>query len=142
MTARTLAACLFIFPTVCFGQSILGKWKTTDDVTKEIRSIIVLSSTNGTVVGKILQIFPGPGEDPDPVCVKCAPNDPRYMKKIVGMEIIRGLKADGKEFVGGEILDPEDGKIYRLKVWLEGPNLKVRGYLGPLFRTQTWQPVD
>ncbi|HCZ37305.1 MAG TPA: DUF2147 domain-containing protein, partial [Cytophagales bacterium] len=36
--------------------------------------------------------------------------------------------------------DPNNGKIYRCKVWLEGNNLKLRGYLGPFFRTQTWLP--
>jgi uncharacterized protein (DUF2147 family) len=36
------------------------------------------------------------------------------------------------------ILDPEDGKAYKAEVWAEGGKLKVRGYVGFLYRTQTW----
>ena len=35
-------------------------------------------------------------------------------------------------------MDPEDGKVYRAELWAEGGALKVRGYLGPFYRTQTW----
>jgi uncharacterized protein (DUF2147 family) len=42
----------------------------------------------------------------------------------------------------GDILDPEIGKIYRCKVWVEGNTLKVRGFWGPFYRTQTWQQAD
>ena len=35
-------------------------------------------------------------------------------------------------------LDPEDGKVYKAEMWTEGSNLKVRGYLGPFYKTQTW----
>jgi uncharacterized protein (DUF2147 family) len=57
------------------------------------------------------------------------------------MEIIRDMKKDDDEYTGGHILDPEVGKIYRCKLWIEEGTLKVRGYLGPFFRTQTWQRV-
>jgi uncharacterized protein (DUF2147 family) len=55
------------------------------------------------------------------------------------MEIIKELVPDGNEFEGGDILDPEVGKVYSCKLWLEGGQLKVRGYLGPFYRTQTWE---
>ena len=49
---------------------------------------------------------------------------------------------DGDEYVGGEILDPDNGKIYRSKVRLidDGKKLSVRGYIGvpALGRSQTW----
>ena len=58
------------------------------------------------------------------------------------MTIIRGLKKDGDEFSGGDILDPDNGKVYRCKVKVKdhGSVLSVRGFLGAsLFgRTQTW----
>jgi uncharacterized protein (DUF2147 family) len=46
-----------------------------------------------------------------------------------------------KTLAEGTILDPESGKIYQCKIWLEGEDLKVRGYWGPFFRTQTWKKV-
>jgi uncharacterized protein (DUF2147 family) len=48
---------------------------------------------------------------------------------------------DEDEYADGEILDPNNGKIYRCKLWLEGKDLKLRGYLGPFYRTQTWVRV-
>jgi uncharacterized protein (DUF2147 family) len=55
---------------------------------------------------------------------------------------MRGLKRDGGEFSGGEILEPDNGKIYRckLKVKDQGSALFVRGYLGASMfgRSQTW----
>jgi uncharacterized protein (DUF2147 family) len=49
---------------------------------------------------------------------------------------------DGDEYVGGEILDPDNGKVYRSKVRLidDGKKLSVRGYIGvpALGRSQTW----
>ena len=44
---------------------------------------------------------------------------------------------------GGRILDPENGKEYRLTLQPTdgGARLRVRGYLGPFFRTQTWVRV-
>jgi hypothetical protein len=45
-------------------------------------------------------------------------------------------------FEGGDILDPNNGKVYRVKLKLidDGSKLDVRGYIGTpmLGRTQTW----
>jgi len=55
-------------------------------------------------------------------------------------EILRGHRRDGERWGGGSILDPENGKEYRTAVWLQGPDhLRVRGYWGPFYRTQTWR---
>ena len=47
---------------------------------------------------------------------------------------------------GGQVLDPETGKIYRASLALEsgGRKLRLHGYIGiPLFgRTQYWQRVE
>jgi uncharacterized protein (DUF2147 family) len=50
----------------------------------------------------------------------------------------KDLSASGDRFKGGTILDPEDGKIYKAEIWVEDGKLKVRGYLGMFYRTQTW----
>lgn len=126
-----------------FAQgTIIGKWKTIDDNTGEPRSIVEILELEGKVFGRIVKIFPRPNLEPDPVCQKCSPDDPRFNKKIIGMEIIRNLVKSGAEYAGGDILDPENGRVYRSKIWLEGKDLKVRGYWGPFYRTQTWQRAD
>ena len=58
---------------------------------------------------------------------------------------MRSLKWDGEEWEGGTIVDPENGKVYTVKMWLEEGNanlLNVRGYVGPIFRTQKWVRVE
>jgi uncharacterized protein (DUF2147 family) len=120
------------------AQSVLGKWKTIDDETGEPKSIVEISDRGGKVYGKIVKLFRKPNEDQDPVCDDCDPEDPRYKKKIIGMEIMKDLVKDDDEYSGGEILDPNNGKVYRCKIWLEGKDLMLRGYIGPFYRTQTW----
>lgn len=128
--------------TTSFAQSnILGKWTTIDDESGEARSVVEIFERGSKVFGKIVKLHPEPGEDPDPVCDKCPEDDDRYNKKVIGLEIIRNMKWADTELSEGTILDPESGKIYQCKLWLEGENLKVRGYWGPFFRTQTWKKV-
>jgi uncharacterized protein (DUF2147 family) len=122
-----------------FGQSILGKWTTIDDNTGKVKSVVDIFERGDKLYGKVVKIYPAPGEDPDPVCNECEESDPRFNKKIIGMEIIRNMEKSDNEYQGGDILDPENGKVYRCKVWQEGNILKVRGYWGPFFRTQSWK---
>jgi uncharacterized protein (DUF2147 family) len=81
----------------------------------------------------------------DAKCDKC--KDDRKDKPVLGLQIIRGVKAQGDGvWGGGEILDPNDGQTYRtrLKPADGGKKLEVRGYVGaPLFgRSQTWVRVE
>ena len=123
------------------AQSIVGKWKTIDDTTGKPKSIVQIFESGGKYYGKILKIFPDPGDDPDPVCTECSGR--RKGQKVVGMQIIEDMEEeeDGK-FTDGEILDPENGKVYDCKLWVEDGKLKVRGYLLFLYRTQTWEPFE
>lgn len=123
-----------------FSQNtVIGKWKSIDDDTNKPKSIVEIIEKDGKLFGKIIKLFRESGEDPDPVCEECDEDDDRYKKKVIGMEIIKGLSKDGNEFSGGTILDPADGKVYRCKIWLNGNDLMVRGYWGPFYRTQTWK---
>ena len=135
---------LFLFVTsITFGQSIVGTWKTIDDNSGEARSIVEIFEKEGKYFGKVLRTFPGPGEDPDPICEEC--EDHRKDQKIIGMEIISDMIKNKKsnEYSKGEILDPENGNIYDCKLWIdEEGNLKVRGYLLFFYRTQTWLPYS
>ena len=133
---------LLILSTECISQSsLLGKWTTIDDDSGEARSIVEIIERDSKVFGKIIKLYRNSGEDPDPLCDKCPDDDDRYNKKIIGLEIIRNMKWSEMELSEGSILDPESGKIYQCKIWLEGAELKVRGYWGPFFRTQTWKKV-
>lgn len=124
------------------AQDIVGRWKTIDDETGKAKSIVNIYMEDGKYFGKIDTLFREEGEDPDPVCDKCPEDDPRYNKRLVGMVILENMKKDGDKWKDGVILDPGKGKIYNCKIWLEDGNLKVRGYLFFLYRTQTWYRVE
>ena len=79
------------------------------------------------------------------MCDKCT--DDRKGKPIVGLTIVRNAKQDADDkslWTGGDITDPNNGKIYklRLKPVDGGKTLEVRGYIGPFYRNQTWIRVE
>jgi uncharacterized protein (DUF2147 family) len=133
-----LTILLFAASVTVQAQDVIGKWKTIDDETGDERSIVDLYERNGKVYGKVVKLFPVPGENPDPVCTECDDSDERFNKKIIGMEILRHMEKSGDEYSGGNILDPKNGRVYRCSIWVDGNELKVRGYWGPFYRTQTW----
>jgi uncharacterized protein (DUF2147 family) len=117
-----------------------GLWKTIDDESGKPKALIRITEANGVLEGKIEKLYRDAGQDQNPVCDKCS--DARKNQPVIGMVMLSGLKKDGNEYNGGEILDPNNGKVYRskLKVADGGRKLEVRGYIGMpmLGRSQTW----
>jgi len=78
--------------------------------------------------------------DPDPRCVRCSGD--LKDRRLVGLRIVWGLTQDGGQWTGGEILDPDSGKIYRCSITMKdgGKKLRVRGFisLSMLGRTEYW----
>lgn len=139
---KSIAFFLLILPFSLTAQPITGKWITIDDGTGEKKSIVEIYERDGKIFGKVVKIFPGEGVDTDPVCKDCPQDDPRYNRKVIGMEIIKDMEKDDDEYDSGTILDPKIGKIYRCRLWTEGSDLYVRGYWGPFFRTQVWKKAQ
>ncbi len=138
VTAQTAFFTLLFLANVAAAQSPVGNWQTIDDGTGKPRSLVRIVEKGGRLEGSVTQIFLEANEPPDPVCSKCTGE--RKNAKIVGMTFLRGFKKDGKQWTGGSILDPENGKTYRCSMWLTDANtLKVRGYWGIFWRTQTWR---
>lgn len=121
------------------GSSPVGLWKTIDDDGKTAKSHVRIFERDGVICGKVVKLLQS---DPDKRCAEC-PGEKKD-QPIVGMEIMWDLKKqpDGDEYADGKILDPDNGKVYRCKIWREGDTLKVRGYIAFLFRTQTWHLVS
>ena len=143
---RSLAAILFVaFSASALAQvSPVGVWKTIDDETKKEKSLVRIKETNGVFTGTI-EKFLDPATKVDEVCTKCS--DDRKDKPVLGMTIIRNIKANADDkgiWDGGDILDPNNGKVYRarLKPVDGGKKLEMRGYLGPFYRTQVWLRVE
>ena len=120
-----------------------GLWKTIDDNDGTARSEIRIVDNAGVVSGKIEKIL-DPKAKPDARCDACS--DERKGQPVLGMEILRGLKkSEGRDvWEGGNVLDPDNGKIYKATVTpIEGgKKLQMRGYIGFFYRTQTWIRVQ
>jgi uncharacterized protein (DUF2147 family) len=103
-----------------------------------------LTDNGGVITGKIEKIA-GPAKQ-DSTCDKCT--DARKDQKVLGMTIVEGVKKhpDEGRWDGGSILDPNNGKIYKVRMTPKdgGKTLEVRGFIGIslIGRTQTWVRVE
>jgi len=115
----------------------VGTWKTIDEKSGNVISEVLLSEQGGMLTGKITGLTePNDKTGKPKTCSACKGDDKD--KPIIGLVIIKDLKPAGDRYKGGTILDPEDGKIYKAELWAEDGKLKVRGYLGVFYKTQTW----
>jgi uncharacterized protein (DUF2147 family) len=136
-----LVLCSSIFCNAAYAQtSPAGLWQSVDDSTGKPRALIRISEAKGMFTGVIERsLLPTPKES----FVRCELcTDDRKGQPMLGMEIIRGIRKQerGDVWDGGEILDPDKGKTYKLQLRLlsSGKSLQVRGMIGPFFRNQTW----
>ncbi len=130
-----LALLAFALPTM--AQSPLGVWRTIDDADGEPKSNIEIYEQGGKLFGRVLRLLPE-----GRTCEECAAQfEGSDMRGVV---VLRDMEPDGDEWSGGNIIDPANGRTYRCKMELDGPNrLRVRGFLGIslLGRTQVWERV-
>jgi uncharacterized protein (DUF2147 family) len=123
----------------------VGTWQSVDDETgKPSAEIKISDKGNGELVGVVLKGLMPIKDGDEANCSQCT--DDRKDQPKLGMEIIRGAKQStgGATWEGGQILDPNKGKLYKLRLTpLEGgTKLQVRGYIGPFYRTQIWNRVN
>ena len=142
-----IALGLGLFAAIAHAQATpVGLWKTIDDETKKEKSLIRITEAGGVFTGKLEKLL-DPSAKPDAVCDLCS--DDRKDKPLVGMTLVKGVKqsdSDKGRWDGGEILDPNNGKTYKVRLTPNdgGKTLAVRGYIGApmLGRTQTWVRVE
>ena len=77
------------------------------------------------------------GNNPDPAL---------RSRPIIGMDLIAGFsRKSDREWTGGTIYDPRDGKTYKCRMSVQDDGtLEVRGYVGlPLFgKTVVWTRIE
>ncbi len=142
---KMLIAALLATAGAAYAQATpVGLWKTIDDETKTEKSLVRISDTGGVLSGKIEKLL-----DPTKQDAKCKDcSDARKDQAINGMTIVEGVKKNADEIYwdGGTILDPNNGKTYKVRMTPKdgGKTLDVRGYIGMpmLGRTQTWVRVE
>ena len=129
MKKMILSMALAIFSLAGYSQTIIGKWLTEAGDAK-----VEIYEANGKVNGKIVWLEKGPD-------TKDTHNTDEKMRsrKLMGVNILSGLTKKSEKWEGGRIYNPKNGKNYKCSIWLDGDKLKVRGYLGVFYETQTWK---
>ena len=132
---------MFMLTPLCamFAQDVVGKWKL------ENGSAIVEVYREGDVYnGKIVWLQQPNEADGTPNVDDKNPDSKLRSRKLLGLNMLSGLKKKGDEYTGGSIYDPNNGKTYNCSMRVEGNVLKVRGSLdkrGLVGRTMDWHRV-
>ena len=142
MTTRTVAR-LFGISLLAAGfaaaaQTPEGRWKTIDDETGKVKSIVEIGrAQDGTLQGKVVEILHS-AKGPNPTCDDC--EGANQGKPVQGMTILWGMRDEGDgEYGGGRILDPSKGKTYKSKLEMLGDDrLGVSGCIAFFCRQQEW----
>ena len=134
--ALVLAMLLGAHAVAPAAGSPVGQWRTVDEKSGKARSEIEIYEQGGKLFGKIKSVAqPNDSQGNPKICSKCTGDDKD--KPIVGLVIIKDLVPQGDRY-NGTIMDPDDGKVYKAEIWVADGTLKVRGYQGMFYRTQTW----
>ena len=102
-------------------SSPVGRWKTVDDATGKVKSIVQIREENGKLYGTIEELFDPPV--PHPTCYLCS--GALKDRPLVGLQVLSGFVQDGDQWSGGQVLDPETGKIYSASLSLEDGGRKA-----------------
>lgn len=115
----------------------VGLWLAFNDQGKPT-GYIRITEQDGVLRGVVERGLPT--DTQEKFCTAC--KDHRKNQRMLGMEVLWNMHRDGNDYVGGEIIEPFSGNIYRAKLTLleKGATLKVRGYMGvSMFgRNQIW----
>jgi len=119
------------------APGIQALWATFDDQGKPT-GYVRISLHGEEYVGVVERGLPG--DTKDRRCEAC-PGSMRD-KNLLGLKILSGVHRHGESYIGGHIVDPFNGKEYRVRLTpsADGTRLTVRGFIGlEIFgRTQTW----
>ena len=143
-----LATCLLFAAgtALAANDTPVGTWKTIDDESGKAKSIVQITDENGELKATIVKLLNRSPEDiardgEVAVCKEC--DGERKNQPIEGMNIMWGVQQDGDVWDGGHILDPKNGKVYKVKLSMldGGQKLKVRGFIGFSWigRSQEWE---
>lgn len=121
--------------------SPVGLWQPLDSAGRPL-GLIRIFEANGLYYGRIEPS--SPSDDRSARCTRCT--DERHNQPIVGLLLMRHLRPQNGQYVDGDILDPDTGRIYRCALRLTdgGHQLIMRGFFGIslLGHSQTWQRVE
>jgi uncharacterized protein (DUF2147 family) len=118
------------------ADAVLGKWHTEGD-----KAIIEITKSGSTYAGKIISIKDPLDKEGKVKLDKENPDPSKRSQPIIGLALMSGFSYSSGQWINGTIYDAENGKTYNCKMYMNGADLEVRGYvLGLPFlgRSQIW----
>lgn len=125
---KTTLVLLFSVISVTFTlaqeEVVKGIYYNTEKTSK----IKIFKATNGKYYGKIVWL-----EHPDKKDIN-NPDESKQDEPLMGMLFVKSFtyNAENKQWTGGTIYDPDNGKTYDCYMWFEEENtdiLHVKGYI-------------
>jgi len=93
-------------------QNAVGHWQVVNSDGSP-GGMVDTYLTDGKLSGRVTEVRPG--RTPKDVCDKCAGEYKNQL--ILGMVIMRNFHPAGDDWVDGTVVDPENGKEYKGKIW-------------------------
>lgn len=136
------------------ADDILGVWKTA--TTENGYSQVEIYKENGRYQGKIIYLSEPNYTDADikrygagvvkgePRTDMANPNKSKRKDPIQGLKIVSDFVLKGNQWKNGRVYDPESGKTYKGKMWLnKDGSLSLRGFVGisAFGRSTVWTRV-
>lgn len=131
-----------IFPSFLFCQSkaddILGIW-----LNEKKEAVVKIYKDGNEYFGKIIDIR---GEHAPVKGTLKDLNNPKPElrgRALMEMPLLENWTFEDGEYVGGTAYNPRMGRYFECKAWLTSEKeMKIRGYWGILFATETWEKIE
>lgn len=133
MKQLILTLAFVLLPIFAFSQDIIGRWKTDTGT-----AIVEVYKNGDAYNAKIVWLQKPTEEDGSPSKDKKNPDPKLRSRQLMGLNLLSDLKPNGDKYDGGTIYDPASGKTYKCSMFLQDGVLKVRGHVGPFYKTMDW----
>ena len=138
MVKKVILGAFLVFAplTALLAEDVVGEWKLSDG-----SAIVEVYQSGDVYNGKIVWLKNPTKADGSPTVDNNNPDAKLRSRQLIGLNMLSNLKKGDKEYSGGSIYDPGNGKTYNCSMKVEGDVLKVRGSLdkrGLLGRTMDW----
>lgn len=143
---KILIVLIFNLCATAWSGELSGLWQEYNDDTGNPEALIRIDKTaDNRYEGRIEKIFLPVPENTALLCTQCKGN--LHNRPLLGLRILSGLQRKDKlAFEEGEILDPDDGNIYRCNIRLseDGNTIEVTGYLSFnwIGHSEIWRRVN
>ncbi len=140
------AGLLCVISSLAWSDELAGLWQEYDDQTGKVEALIRIErAADNSYDGKIEKLVPEVAGNAARVCSNCKGS--LHNQPLLGLRILSGMKQkDRLNFEGGEIVDPDDGKVYQCHIRLseDGKTIEVTGYIGAkwLGQSETWRRAE